>query len=512
MSSPITWRNVGSDTNPAAISSVFDAATRNFSGGLGALGGILKDTQAVQDNNVKAIDEAAKQAYLDQLQGIKTVDGLEQARPSLEQARASLSVAARAATRGADEARTTALRTNLTAGQTFGDQQTDRTDLAAQEQIKALTAKGDLVGAKALLDASTFRKGAADLYSGIHTTDRARLGETRADTLYGQGQETYQHGLTMRPLADEATRNSAELGRLNLTEAKYNDTERTRVRGIDDLATQTIRDAQATQGAARQQVDAGLVGYRGYKNKDGTLIPLGRNNDGSLITLGMPEEEKDAIRAHLKTTNGASLEPLLGGDTANVAAARASILAAGAKPSDMSRLDPILNSSLSTVPVAPTGKEAAIIDRNQRIRDVTAKMNSAQFTPMTTPGAIGTTLDTAKTIIDQIHPVGSYRNQNWSEAIANMKGIEAIDPTTKKPVMGADGKTPIRVLPGPEAIKKMLRGIDNSYFGFGNGDIKAAIKAWENAPENATGAAAAINDQLLNQIRGIDIEKPAATK
>lgn len=156
MSSPITWRNVGSDTNPAAISSVFDAATRNFSGGLGALGGILKDTQAVQDNNVKAIDEAAKQAYLNQLAGAKTPEELAalQASGALDRGRAGLSVASQAAVRGADEARTTALRTNLTASQQFGIAQQDVRDAPVHEQIAALRAAGKTTEADALVAAN----------------------------------------------------------------------------------------------------------------------------------------------------------------------------------------------------------------------------------------------------------------------------------------------------------------------------------------------------------------------
>lgn len=181
MGQPITWRNVTAPTQAAEASSIFEQSRRNLAGALDGFGGILKGQEDLAAKNMASLDEAAKQAYLDQLAGLKTPEAMLAAEASgaLSTARAGLSVAARAATRGADEARTTSLRANLAAEQQFGIAQQDLRDAPILEQSRALRAAGKTTAADALLAANPqLRLTAADIAAN-HTAALARTQEGR---------------------------------------------------------------------------------------------------------------------------------------------------------------------------------------------------------------------------------------------------------------------------------------------------------------------------------------------
>lgn len=485
MAQPITWRNVNGPS-PAEASRPLELARQTLVGSLDAVGGILANQERVQNRNMLALDEAAKQSYLDQLAGAKTPEELAalQASGALDAARQGLSVQARAAIRGADEARNTALRQGVTAANTFNDSERDRTEAPIRDQIASLTAAGDHAGAKALLDRHNLRNEAA-LYTGVTAGERAKVVQGREDA-------TYAHGVKARDI-------SLETSELNLRETKRAADEAARQRGLDAMATSYTEAYQGSTGAMREAVDSALAQMDGAES-------LPRSDDGRLAFNRIPAEQRKVVNQYLKAYGAPSLEEAESNDTEAKAQAVASLRKAGATPADLARLDAGLTAGLSTTPVAPIGREAANIDRNQRIREANAAANSLQYVPMSMPGAVKGTMDAMFAAVDARIPKG-WENENWKEELVKLtkEGIIAKD-ADGKPIKDAEGQ-PIRVLPGPEAITQIIN-TRRDFIGWGAADLRKSIKQWRDDPQTSIAAGKAIEDQLLNRFRQVDIPKP----
>lgn len=503
MGAPITWQNVNTP-NPAAAAPLLGQAQTSINGAFDSFNKIMAQRDAFNASQAAQGQEATKQSYLDLLASAKTPEAVAELQRSgaLDAARANLSAANLAATRGADEARTTAVRSNETAANAFNDQIRNRLDEQKAGPLKAKILAG--TATQADIEAAGLHDPTA-VQQLFHDTGRSRLGETRADTTYAEGEADRAHMLDMRPLADRAATRADQAGERTATDA-------VRLYGLKTEVADFSKNHQLSTQDMRESIDSGLTDFKAPVDSLGLPQVIPRHSDGMIAVDQMTPGLKTAVNAHLSAKGLPTLDDAVGNDSR----ARNNLMGVlrkhGALPEDLVSLTPSINLGVDTSPAVPIGQEAAILNRNQRIQDVTTRANAATFTPMINPGAVEATKDTAKAVVDSIHPVGTYRNQNWSEAIANYKGIEAIDPQTKKPILGADNKTPIRVLPGAAAWKQILRGIDNSFFGFGNNDIKEAIKKWENDPVTQAGAAASVNDSLVNQFRAVDTDKPAGTK
>lgn len=136
---PLTWRTIVGPSIADAAAPLREAA-RSINMGFDQFGNLAQKSQDVQNANVLAIDEAAKQGYLDQLQQAATPEALAANAAALEAQRAGLSVTNRAATRGAVDARTTALRQQFTAANAYNDEKQALAERPIKEQISALAA------------------------------------------------------------------------------------------------------------------------------------------------------------------------------------------------------------------------------------------------------------------------------------------------------------------------------------------------------------------------------------
>ena len=505
MAGPITWQNVRATAGePADAARPLAGAQQSFNGVFDTLSGILNQRLAMEQSNQGAIREANTQNYLDQVNGLKTPEALAAAAPTLEQARAALSPADRARTRAAEEARLTSIRQNVVAGQAYDAGQRETAALPVRDAAAAKAATGDTQGAIDLAMTLPDGAGRAALLSSIETARRTRMTNTQADALAAlknpndldaERLRTQLFPTTSATAAKKATLDATQVD-LQTTDAATQVLDRQLEERLA-VATGARQTSLSTTRAAIEDVARGFPG-----------VP--RNTDGSLAVNRLSPDQRLSLNDVLDIKKIPRVETLEGGDTQAIAQFNESLRKAGIKPTSITKLQPQVAAAFNTAALGPSGNDLANQERDLRVQDVTTRMNTAMFTPMTTPGASETAMDAAKAEVDKIHPVGSYRNQNWNEAIANMKGIVAKD-ANGKPITGADG-TPIRVLPGPAAMKQILRGTENSFFGFGKGDIQDAIKAWENDAVNQKGAAAAINDSLLNAFRGVDIPKPAQTK
>ncbi len=292
MGAPITWRTVQGDSQAAAVSNIFEQSRVNLAGGLGALGGVLKDQEVVATRNMAALDEAAKQAYLDQLSGAKTPEQLAalQASGALDAARQGLSVQARAAVRGADEARTTALRTNLAAEQQFGIGQKDFADAPGREQVKALQAAGKFAEADALAAQLDLRV-RSDLIAAGRTGARDQVLRDRTDTAYAQ---TLEDQAFSRPLTRAAALRGERIGVLGLADTEQAASDKTELRTLETAlagaAARNAADVSAMalkQGALAKQLGfpTNASGQADFANMNEAQIKL---FDQGAKTMGVP--------------------------------------------------------------------------------------------------------------------------------------------------------------------------------------------------------------------------------
>lgn len=190
MAGPITWQSIRTTAGePADAMRPLAGAQQSFNGVFDGLQNILNQRLAVEQSNNGAVQDAYKQNYLDQLQGAKTPEELAALQPTLEQARAALSPTNRAAVRGADEARTTGLRQQVTAGQTYDAGQVAYNAIPLKDQIAALVTQGK--GAEAMELAKTLpeRAGRAEIMSGVTKAQRTLLLQGREDTTFNLGTE-----------------------------------------------------------------------------------------------------------------------------------------------------------------------------------------------------------------------------------------------------------------------------------------------------------------------------------
>lgn len=137
MARPITWQNVNAPSNSDAVN-LFRGATVGIDNAFDRIGSVLKQQEAVQAGNVAAMEASAKNAYLDELSAANTPEALAQKQAFLADMRANLPASARAAVRGADEARLASLRQQTLAGNEYQDKVLDRSQEGRVRELQML--------------------------------------------------------------------------------------------------------------------------------------------------------------------------------------------------------------------------------------------------------------------------------------------------------------------------------------------------------------------------------------
>lgn len=152
MAAPITWQTINGPSMGTATVPM-ESAAKLILGGFDrageALTGYNKQQQAIEDRNANT----QVQTFLERLQREQTVEGISrlQASGELESMRARLRPEDLAKVRGAEDARLESLRTQITKGQTFQQEQDRIAQLPIAQQAEVLAAKGDLAGLDTLL-------------------------------------------------------------------------------------------------------------------------------------------------------------------------------------------------------------------------------------------------------------------------------------------------------------------------------------------------------------------------
>jgi hypothetical protein len=148
----ITWRTL-MGASPSEASRGFESAQRSIAGAFDQLGGLIKDREAGIKAEEDRAAEGRVQGFLDRIQGVRTPEGVAalQASGELDALRASLRPADLARVRGAEEARTTALRQGVVAENAFNDQVLARTRAPLINEAKMFVANNDRAGLQAFL-------------------------------------------------------------------------------------------------------------------------------------------------------------------------------------------------------------------------------------------------------------------------------------------------------------------------------------------------------------------------
>lgn len=483
MSTPITWRNV---TGPSAAdaSRPMEVASNTINGAFDIFGRLIDQRQTIDANNVKQLDENAKQAYLGRLAQAKTPEELVALQQSgeLGTMMSGLSSQSQAAVRGADEARLTSVRQGLVAQQAYNAQQQALKDAPTVDAVMSDLAKGDNLGALMRTAGSDVAL-KAPLYQAIKTSDRNQVVEKRGDTSYAQQQESYLHGLQMRPLADAALVRGNTKGELDLTETQRKLAEDETNRSTDNFVATLASKHQSNSAEYRRAVGEVADAY-------GSPIP--RNPDGSINKELLSPVDLTAFNKHLLSKGLPTLNELQAGDTAAIADAKTKIRAAGMTPVNQARAEAQLGTLFNTSPTPLAGNDAEAAAKAERISAQLSASSAMQNGVAATPQNIKDLTAAAIEAINQITQPGSWKRENFTEAameFLNSGGIEQ------------DG---IRVLPGPDKFKQMILGTKQSWSTlFDSTEIGNQFKGWKGSSEATAGAKEVARKALEAQIKAL---------
>lgn len=276
MARPITWQNVNAPSNSDAVNLLRGAAT-GIDGAFDKFGAIIKEREAAQANNQLALQNNAKNAYLDELGTLKTPEALAQREEFLSQMRANMDPTARAAVRGADEARLTSLRQQTLAGNEYADKTLDRAQEGRVRELQMLALTDpQAAAAQAAADPS--------LRAGLKILQEA---DARQQQLTTRERDTTKFGFAV---AGEGR--AGEKHAQDILESKAQ-IEQARING---LATANA----AREAAAGKNIDATLKAIEMLGGKGGSGSGQGGDRAGNVDTLLknlVPDEDTRAKMA-----------------------------------------------------------------------------------------------------------------------------------------------------------------------------------------------------------------------
>jgi len=514
MAGPITWRNVDQRPSTAEAALMFRSAGQQINQGIDAFGGLIKQAEATQANNVKVADEVGKQNYLDVLQTAKTPEELAalQADPATAALRANLSASARNATRGAEEARTTALRGQETAALAFTNARLDEAEKPIRAELDALALTNpDAARVRAqqymtegkLRSAAPVLKEAQAAERDNFRWDRTQLEAKNADA------DRLRQETVIRPVEDK-------LRTINLTKAEQEAQDLADSRAIT-VQTDTLSRAHQKAMAERKA----QLAFEADNIGDSLGFTVPRNTDGSVNADRMTTWQKSEFNSYLKGVNKPTLDAVAGGDTAAIAAARAALVNSGkATVAQLAKFDAAAPAAFGTTPVAAVGNDAATIDRNSRIQDALDKDNEMQFGTVATPGNAEGLMDAALEHLGKLYTPGSWKYETARKAVAKFVMDDGIIPKGKdgKPIMDGDNKVPLRILPSKETLKQLINRTDEHWYSVGGGNpfgigedyVQEQLNNWKNSPERQQGAAKVGTMELEKRVRAL--AKPEVKK
>ena len=148
----ITWRTLtgGMSADPSRS---LEAAQRSFNAALQPFGDLLAQRERTQAGNVQVGQDAARNEFMDALQGARTMEELSALQSSgrLDQLKAGMNPTTAASVRSALDDRTKGLRDSITQAQTFERAQQTEKERPIRDSIQSMAIAGNFSGARELI-------------------------------------------------------------------------------------------------------------------------------------------------------------------------------------------------------------------------------------------------------------------------------------------------------------------------------------------------------------------------
>jgi len=458
MGTPITWRNVSSDT-PAAVPALLQGAGNSINNSFDIFGGLIANREQVNANNVKALDEAAKQNYLDQVAGLKTPEAVKAAEASLTAARAGLSPQAQAAVRGADEARLASVRQGITADQTFGAQQLALKNAPQIDRINSLIQQGDMLGAFAETNASDLPNKAA-LFAQIKSADRNNVLQGREDWKAANLVEDRNRMVNVtRPREDAAAQLTLDAAQQAAQDAAEARRLETRLATLGQTNAIAVDGVVAAQGKLATQLRLPTVAGK----------PDFANMDTLQRALFDHEATKAGVPPSTSTTEG---------DTAKGDQAYQGLLKSGEfSPRILRANEGAIRSIYNTAPKPVVGNDAFNLNLSTAQNDVAFdRIDASNWYAPGSPDARKAYEDLATKLPDIVKnsPTGYFNERSVPEIQDYLNEIAV------RGVKRGDGKY---VIPSVNDILGVVRASEDPLFGTRLGDIKSKLEKLVDTPE-----------------------------
>ena len=499
MGQPITWRNVTGPGN-AEAAGILEQSRRSINGAFDTFGGMVANAENFQANNVRRIDEEAKQGYLNQLGSVKSVGELQALQESgaLDASFAGLKPQQQGEVRAAAEARKTSLMQADEVNSGFLARGVARTEAPVIAGIQTMYQNGNIDGARTAVNSSNLTNKGAVLAEIDAFANRSK------DRKFVEDQRPFQQAALVR---------AGTSGDMALTEAQRVAAEATRQRGVDSVANTEIAGYQSRALTRQTEAEPLFQAFdaKGLKDSEGFPMRVPRNPDGTVNYGAIGTKLKGQLDMHFADNNSYSVDELAGSDTAARQQVAQSIRAAGGTPTDLARLDPVLAAGLNTTPQALSGNDLTKAERTQRLEDVAVQEAAKQFVPLSDVSGSAIVANTVFAAIDARFGGDTWKAEAWRQATDKFlkTGIEAKD-DKGKPIKGANGEA-IKVTPSAETMLRLMATVNTGAVpGFIGGsrwnanDLENTLKSYLEDANVYRSAGEAVKAGLLRNIRGID--------
>ena len=275
---PITWQNINPPSN-ADVMQGFTQAGLGITGAFDAFGKALAERQAANQGIQDRTDDTAVLNLKEALAGAKTPEAVDALQGQLAAMRGTMNIRGRTAALGAEDARTSALQTQILAKNKFNDEVTDNKQQPIADQITALYARGDKEGGDALLAANPDMRQKAILAKDRMAGDVAVTGLDQSK----------------KKFADDLL--SSENKRINDTSnaAANTLTAATGSRNTDALLLERLSTASTNTAGKLAEINKGTIGQDGFS----TMI----TNLGKTITDKDKLDKTSSIAAEAISRN-----------------------------------------------------------------------------------------------------------------------------------------------------------------------------------------------------------------
>lgn len=291
----ITWRTL-MGASPSEASRGFESAQRSIAGAFDQLGGLIKGAEAFNQKQADTEAEGRVQGFLDRIQGARTPEAVAalQASGELDTLRAALKPADLARVRGAEEARTTALRQGVVAENTFNDQLLARQRAPLINEAKMFVANNDRAGLNAFL---------AKHDLGDEATFLTQLqASERAGTEFGWKKAGEAHAAALRPGALQAQKMGIAASQEQINASRESRDLASEQRAQLKAAAKVAAEEQALKERGNTFALEGVFGPSRVEEVSKLMVDAGIGDDAG--------ERQAVIRSLLKRSEGGTPLPM----------------------------------------------------------------------------------------------------------------------------------------------------------------------------------------------------------